>query len=386
MFKYLIVLLCLLFGGVAEAKTIDIGPCGECLEFDITDTNEYWENLTGGVRHYGSYIGQTIVSSTINFNNIFSRDDIGDVYISAVNNRGNPMSNTNLKTFDFISNIENYNQSKLYEFYYENKIGNIFFKIGKFDFSSDFGFDNLSAKFLNASMMTSMVINNNTYNMTNYGPTASPGIEVRYYHDNWILKLGLSSDNPYNGNLNLNFANINTDKFGTDLFFKKPMFYLEYVYNLYIKNLKGTYYIGGFYDTGKQANTYSNHFYSGNGAGYFTLNQEIFKNKTSNLSIFLRYMIDPYNSRTNITSTFDTGLVYNTRDDYFGLSFSIAHANKHITTTFKDHNEYRIEFTYKHQINKYLFIQPDIQYIIHPSSGIGIKNEFVMGLRTVFNY
>lgn len=368
--KYFLILL-LFFPIQAEAMEINLDNCKDCLDLNLSDINEIWGNTIGGKKRKSSYLGQTTVSLDINFDKIFHKN-YGKISVSGINVRGNPESNKNYETLDFISSIENYNQTKLYEFYYENNFKNLYFKVGKFDLSSEFGFDNFTSKFLNASGITSMVVNNNSYNMTNYGPTSSLGISMKYKINDNIFKIGLSSDNPYNGKYKKDFTNINTDKYGTDVNFKSPMLYFEYekVYK------HGKYYIGGFYDFGKEPITYDKNFHRRNFAIYFTFNQELYKD----LNLFFRVVYDPKNNVINIKYTVDTGIVYSN----FGLMFSIANENKHITTKYKNHNEYRLEFFYNKKINNFLYIQPDIQYIVHPSANY--RNEMLIGCRTVLNF
>lgn len=375
MFKKICCLVSLLFPFPVMAEEIKFNNCkNDCFEINITDINEVWGNVSGNKNKKVSYLGQTVISGLVNFNGIFNKPYYGDVVISGINIRGNPESNSVYRTMDFISSIENEDQTKIYEFYYENQIKNFYFKIGKFDFSSDFGFDGLTSQFLNASMFSSMVINNNTYNMTNYGPSSSPGIEIDYKIKNYILKYGVASDNPYKGKFNENFSNMNLDRYGTDMNFKSPIMYFEIEKDY--KNSK--YIIGGFYDFGRQANTYTNNFHKVDYSYYVTINQEIFKN----LYAFSRFMIAPKHNVTNINYTLDTGFVFK---DSFGIAGSLTNENKKVETKYKNHNEYRIELFYRYNFtNQNFYIQPDIQYIIHPSADY--KNETITGIRTVYNF
>lgn len=390
MFKYFFVLFLLFIPTEVWAKNSNTVTCDDCKKYNITkyvdfnlvDINEYWGNASGGIKHTTSYLGQTVGSVTIHMDKL-TNYNIGSLYISGINVRGNPKSNTNLRTLDFISNIENFNSLKIYEFYYYNSFGNLNIKVGKFDFFSDFGHDDDTSQFLNASMITSMVINNNTYNMTNYGPSPSPGAELEYGKNGFDIKAGISSDNPYHGNFYKNFSNINSDNHGTDIYLNSPMINFELRYTSHINNLRGVYYIGGFYDFGKQANTYTNIFHSRNSAYYITINQEFLKTNTATYEWFFRYMIDPYSSKTNIKYTMDTGFLYKNKKSTIGIGFSITNPNHHLKLKYD--NEYRLEVMYKYNLNNNITIQPDIQYIIHPGAEYK-TNELVFGLRETFVY
>ena len=381
MIRRLILYLCLFLSTPALAKPISTPSCNSCFNVNLTDINEYWGNATGGQKQRGSYLGFTEVSIDVHLDRIFN-GHYGNFHVSAENNRGNPMSDTNLGTLNFISNIENYHQTKLYEFYYENQFGPWYFKIGKFDFTRDFEIDDITSSFLNASMGTSMVINNNTLNMTNYGPASAPGIEVRYKSNGWNIELGASSDNPYRGKFDEDFSNINTDPHGTDISWKSTMFYIEVKKNLDINGLKGMYSVGGLLDTGRQANTYDGIFHKGNDIIYATVNQEMWRKKDKSISLFSRFSIDPRGDRTDIDYTLDSGVFYQFGDDFLGAGFSITKPNHRLHLP---KSEMRIELTYNHVFNKYIVVQPNIQYIIHPG-GTKARDELVMGVRTTFTY
>lgn len=372
--------LCLLVPTPALAKTISIPECNDCFDINITDINEYWGNVSGGMKHKGSYLGFTEIGLNLHLDKIFD-GVFGNLHISAENNRGNPMSNTNLRTLDFISNIENYNQTKLYEIFYENNLGPFYFKFGKFDFGRDFEIDNITSSFLNASMITSMVINNNTFNMSNYGPASELGVELRYRKNNWDIGFGASSDNPYRGDFNLDFTNINSDSHGTVLSWKSTMFYFEVKKKTRIFGLDGFYEVGGFLDTGKQANTYDGKFHRGNEIIYLMFNQEVWRRNNKSISLFSRFVIDPRNDRTNIEYTSDSGVFYQFDNDYIGAGFSITKPNSKLHL----HNEMRLELTYSHDFDQYFSIQPNIQYIIHPG-GTSSRDELVFGMRSTFVY
>ena len=379
MIRRLILYLCLFITTPAFSKTVPLPYCDSCIDFNLLDINEYWGNEMGGEKKRGSYLGFTEASVDIHLDKIFN-GHYGSFHISGENNRGNPMSNKNLGTLDFISNIENYNQAKLYEFYYENNFGPWYFKFGKFDFARDFEIDNISSDFLNASMVSSMVINNNTFNMSNYGPASSPGAEVRFTTDEWDIGLGISSDNPYRGNFNKDFTDMNTDPTGTAIFWKTSMIYLEVKKNIKIMGLLGTYTVGGFIDTGKQANTYDDRFHTGNELFYATVNQTVWENNIKSLSVFVRLAVDPRKDRTAIDYTIDTGILYQEGDDFAGLGFSLTKPNSRMLLP---ESEMRLEATYSHSFNKYIAVQPNIQYIIHPG-GMKEENELVTGVRTTF--
>lgn len=377
------------------AATFDVKDCKQCVSLNISNIDEYWFNSSGGMSHRGSYLGSTTVSLDINSKLLFG-SDYGSIYISGVNNRGNPQSQNNLLTFDTISNIENFNSTKLYELYYHKTFGDFSFKIGKIDFSSYFGVDDYTGKFINGGLVTSTVYNNNSYFQNNYTPISSPGIEMEYTKDKITYKLGVSSDNPFKENYkNPNYPNIDNDKHGLDFNFTSPMIYYDVSYSNNIHGYDYNVILGGFYDSGKQPISYDNKKHKSNMGMYINFNQEIWKKDNKNLVFFSRFFVDPMQKYENVLYTLDCGFVYQNNDDYIGLSFSDTRGSKYLNYDMthnitKNHNEYKLELTYYHQINKWFSIQPDIQYIIRPGGMIfdtkPIKNELIFGLRSSFSY
>lgn len=373
-FRLILFFLIISYPGLAWSKTLDFVPCNQCVTLSITDINDIWYNAQGGVKKKASYLGFTEVTLDVDLSKF---SPLGNIHVSGENNRGSPPTNSNYQTLDFISNIENYNQTKLYEVYYEQSFDKWYIKLGKFDFMRDFEFDDISSNFLNASMVTSMVINNDTYNMSNYGPMGNPGAEISYSSKTWNIKAAVSGDNPYHIKDPSNYSNIPADPRGTDLYFNQPVIYLEVSKLAYVFKKEGHYALGLFWDTGKQDITYSDNYHGGNQIIYATANQQVFKHNRYSLSLFSRFALDLKPNRAVINSTVDTGLLLYRGLDFIGISYSLAKINRRSQLI----PESRIEFTAYHTINSYWSIQPDVQYIIHPG-GTTNQNEILLGLRS----
>ncbi|AXH72874.1 MAG: carbohydrate-selective porin, OprB family [Caudoviricetes sp.] len=352
------------------AKTLNVENCKSCIDINVTDSNEYW-NV------HNSYIGQTIISLNIKKDLI----KIGGLYASYDNNRGNTITNNYVGSFNSISSIENNNTNKLYELYYYNTYKNIFFKVGKFDLQSDFGSDESFSYFINTSSTSSSIFSNNTYEMSNYGPVSSLGIysEFNIFH-NILLKAAIVSDNPFK--VNTDISTSKNDIYGNTFKIESPLFLLQL--DMVYGNKNKTYIsIGGFYDLGKQSITYSNNIHKTNASFYISITKDLFYTKKYNLQFMVRYMNDPYTSRSVISSTFDTGLLYTSNKNIIGIIFGYEKGDKNLFVN-KSKLEYRFELTYRYNITDNFFIQPDIQYIFNLSGTS--KNMFLIGIRETLNY
>jgi porin len=76
-----------------------------------------------------------------------------------------------------------------------------------------------------------------------------------------------------------------------------------------------------------------------------------------------------------------TGFLCKTHDDELGIAIAhahLAHANE---------SETAIELTWHKPLLRYFYLQPDIQYIIHPSGkSSGLKNVLAAFLRFGFEF
>lgn len=77
------------------------------------------------------------------------------------------------------------------------------------------------------------------------------------------------------------------------------------------------------------------------------------------------------------------GLLDGRNDDIAGVAITVNHASsKYRSTNNAETNELNLELTYKAQIKPWLFIQPDLQYIVNPGMDKSYKNATVIGFRT----
>jgi len=109
------------------------------------------------------------------------------------------------------------------------------------------------------------------------------------------------------------------------------------------------------------------------------------------LTAFLRYgvanddinMLDSYLGGGIVA----TGLIRTRPEDQFGLAFSSARVGDpamrvaRLAGTVLASHETNIEFTYSTQINSWLRLQPNIQYVVNPGADKALDNALVLGIR-----
>jgi porin len=81
------------------------------------------------------------------------------------------------------------------------------------------------------------------------------------------------------------------------------------------------------------------------------------------------------------------GLIAGRDDDIAGVAMTINHASdKYRSLNTAESHETGVELTYREQIKPWFAVQPNLQYIINPNMDPTIKNAWVLGLRTEFEF
>ena len=119
------------------------------------------------------------------------------------------------------------------------------------------------------------------------------------------------------------------------------------------------------------------------------------------LSLFARVAAVP-SDRNLISFTVDTGLHYvglfpGRPHDVTGVGFSYSRISNRARDLARDENvladaaaplpdyEAVLEWTYRIEIKPWWYLQPDVQYIVHPGGSSAIPDALVIGLRCVFS-
>ena len=119
------------------------------------------------------------------------------------------------------------------------------------------------------------------------------------------------------------------------------------------------------------------------------------------LSLFARVAAVP-SDRNLISFTVDTGLHYvglfpGRPHDVTGVGFSYSRISNRARDLARDENVFAdaaaplpdyeavLEWTYRIEIKPWWYLQPDVQYIVHPGGSSAIPDALVIGLRCVFS-
>ena len=279
---------------------------------------------------------------------------------------------SDINSYDPIKSI-----NQISELYYEQSVKDDLFniKIGKQDANVDFQSLNTGFEFLNLAFS---FIDNTPMPLF---PSQQMGVRAR-------LKLPKNvyiQDGFYDGNLAIG-ANPKS-------FFTGENNYLNMteIYKLTnFKGKEGKYLIGDWIKTGKYE-SFRNSIERNNYGFYAGFEQKLinrFEDKSGGLNVFGQFGY-ARNSINDVPYYGGLGLVFKgittkRKDDSIGIAFGWHQFDRQLHKIENRTSEKVIELFYKIKVTEFLYIQPDIQYIIKP--GGNEKNAFAIGLRSCITF
>ena len=311
-----------------------------------------------------------------------------------------------------ISNIAGFPTVRMNELWFQQNFlsDRISIRVGQLGADSEFDLSTHSVVFLNGAFSWSPYLSNNIPNGGPAYPMGTPGIRLALTPVNWLSYQGaVFQGNPF-------AQNVNRYGFRWDLSASNGYFSIhEVTFRLSqgseSSGLPGTFKIGGWFDTAPNPNDNSTPPW--NYGFYFVADQMLYRVANSDgtpvtdnkgqqtttasptnkgLGIFTHLGFSPQSS-SFMNFYIDGGLTYKglipTRDnDVVGVAVGYGHLSDNAQD-----NEGRstpgyeivLETTYQIELATWLSLQPDVQYVIHPS-GTKIPNALVLGARTTMSF
>jgi porin len=285
----------------------------------------------------------------------------GEFLIHGANSHGGEPSADLIGDFQVVSNIEAGNHTFMYELWFKQTVKNISATIGLQDLNTEFAYSNVASLFINSSFGVHSVISDNI--LAPIFPLTSPGITLcwnisRRSNIKAAVYKGCPIDfetNPYNIRWDMNHLQgllcvtegqyIWTGNKVANNALKAGVFFHQHcpesdVVNSETGNMLA--YDYGFYMTGDHL---------------------VFSSDRNTLSFFYQLGVCPRNDNFAYLGAgcAYTGLFSKKRADVLGL----AVANGMLTKE-RGQDETTFELTYNIQLTKHLYIQPEMQYVVHP--------------------
>lgn len=346
--------------------------------YSASYTGDFVNNLFGGIKRGSAYLGMANLS--VGFDTEKAKMwNGGELYVNLANTHGFKPSVKLIGDFQIASNIEAGNLTYLHELWYKHTFRKIVLITGLQDLCNEFLSSENAALFLNSSFGVPSNIANNI--PISIFPLTSIGVQAHLnVSKNFIIKFALFDgmptdwfDNPHNIAWHLS----KKDGFIT---------FSEISYNNLLLESDGTYKLGYCFHNKEFVNTIpENNKYIENAPSnysfYFVADQTIINFKNSKkLSFFFQGSMSPKLINENYYYTGMglnfKGLMSKRPNEIMGLG--IAHAGFENAIV----NETVIELTYMFEMNRNIYIQPDIQYIINPAATASkLKNAILANIR-----
>ena len=347
--------------------------------FEASYVADNINNISGGIKTGSAYLGMANI--ILDFNTeIAGLWKGGKLFFNVANTHGDEPSKYLLGDVQVLSNIEAGNHTYLQEFWFKQKVKKTEIIAGLQDLNDEFANSEYGALYLNSSFGILPTISNN-FNAPIF-PLTTMGITCKWNTSKeftWINALydgspvGFNS-NPYNLKWQFNS--------GDGL-----LIISEIQRQNKTNRLPGVYKLGAyshFHKKGKNIDTPDSLTNSLLGL-YAFFDQTVWIHEYKSAGFFGQLGYSPSAASTNniyIGSGVNfTGLLCKKAKDMFGIAFA------HVVFTRNKHSETAIELTYQYQFSEQIFIQPDLQYIIHPSgTNESLPNALAANFRFGFNF
>jgi porin len=363
-------------------------------------TGEVFGNLTGGIKTGVTYEALLKVALQLDLGRIAGWNG-ATIYGSMFYPHGEGLTNRFTGDFNRLSNIDAYDSVRLFELWFQQKIGGDQFslRIGQMSADVEFYQSASSNLFINSCFGTFPTIAFGT-NLPVY-PVGGIGARIDYRpNSNFALRAGLFDSDPGIQNLN--------DKHGT-VFHLNPnaglILIAEGVYQTKPTpancGIVGTYTLGGYYDSRQFSGDFVHRAHSANGGFYAIADQIVYraepyvdeKSSDRGLSIFSSCAVAP-GDRNPVSFYLDggfdyIGLVPGRANDVIGVAVSYTKIGDDVvrnSAVVHSGHETVIEASYRIQLNDHFYLQPDVQCILHPGAFGEHPNTLVGGFRFDFTF
>ncbi|MEO8207264.1 MAG: carbohydrate porin [Chthoniobacterales bacterium] len=378
-------------------------------------TAEVWGNTTGGMSQGSVYTG------LLNFGiNLDLEKAVGWKGASMRTNwlwlSGSDISQNNIGNFLTVSNIAGFDTLRMFELWFQQKLfdDKISLRVGQLGADTEFIISDYGATFINSTFGWPAFTANNLPNGGPAYPVGTPGIRLAVNPVDWFtFQTAAFQGNVYAQNVNRYGFRWRLNSANGYFFINEAQF--RWNRRDAETGLPGQFKAGAWFNTEEFTNFYNGNSVYGNYGIYFIVDQMLWRKPVPPASLakdgkatadkkevtaaksdqglgwFGRIAFDPQD-RNFVGFYFDTGLTFKglipTRDnDIFGVAFAYAQLGQGAQQLAINSGsvgvgaEMVLEFTYQAQLNKWLSIQPDLQYIINPGGNQNLGNAFVIGGR-----
>jgi porin len=376
------------------------GAAQEGITFAGEYTGEVFGNIGGGIKTGATYDGLLKLALQIDLGRMAGWNG-ATIYGSMLYPHGQGLTDQFTGDFNRLSSIDAYDSVRLFELWFQQQLwgGQFSIRIGQMSADSEFFQPETSSLFINSCFGTFPTISFGTA-LPIY-PVGGLGLRVDYRPTSSItFRAAFFDSSPGNQNLD--------DKHGT-LFHLNPnggvLLIAEAAYHINPtktnRGFSGIYTLGGYYDSKRFTGSFVQPKHSANGGLYAIADQVVYraepyvdeKSSSRGLSVFSSCAVAP-GDRNLVSFYLDGGLNYiglvpGRENDISGLAVSYTKIGNDVVsngTVVHSGHETVIEASYRIQLTEHLYLQPDVQCILHPGAFGERPNTLVGGLRFDFTF
>jgi porin len=352
-------------------ESIKINRKPSPFHFQASYTGDVVSNFSGGKNQGTTYLGLANLKAGFDTEKAGWWKS-GEMFVNIGNTHGGKPSEDLVGDFQGISNIEAGNLTFMYELWYKQHIGNVEMVVGLQDLNADFAVSKNGAIFNNSSFGIHSSIADNI--STPIFPLTALGLNVKWNISDIIewknaIFDGTPDDfenNPYNIHWKLSkeqgFLTVSELQFSNSI----------------LKDRTGTFKVGFYYHQHNDTIDLEQR----NGGIYMVIDQQL----TDKITLFSQIGISPKKMNRNnhyYSVGFNyIGLFSNRPADECGLALAYAGIHDNIVGS-----ETAIEMAYNFIVNKYIYLKPDLQYVINPAgTGQKLNNALVGFIRFGIRY
>jgi len=392
------------------------------VEFSGSYIAEIWGNPIGGTSQEAVYTGILQFGATADLEKLVGWKG-ASINTSWLWLSGSDISANNVGNFFTVSNIAGFNTLRLLDLWFQQNLfdDKLSLRVGQLNADSDFVISNYGALFINSTFGWPAFVYMNTPNGGPAYPMGTLGARIAWTPAEWFsFQTAIFQGDVFAQNVNRHGFRWRLSAETGYLWMNEAQF--RWNHQDSATGLPGQFKVGFWYDTADFTTVApdSTTEYQGNYGLYGIVDQMLYREpseaavpaskdgktvvdgksaaknspptpSTQGLGWFGRIAFSPPD-RNYLSFYFDTGLSYQglipTRDsDTIGVAFAYGQLSPGTAQAAFDAGsrevgaEMVLEATYQVQVNNWLIVQPDVQYIINPGGSASVGNALVIGGR-----
>jgi porin len=354
-------------------------------------TGEAWDNVRGGIRTGADYMQNIDAQLSVDTERAYGWTG-GRFFIEGFYGNGTPYNDAFIGSVQDASVIDlgKNNMARLYQVYYDQRLGNTDIRFGVMDIETEFGITRAMDPFFNGAFAWTTTLDHSgeQLNGPSTFPNTSLGIRIRQKINDQL---------SIQGALLNGMADLPDSSRAIDVQINKQngalaIAEVDYTPIARTKIYAGYWTYTGLFDTQNEFNddgtvrqVWGSHgAYVGAGTRLYTIDGP------RGLDAFVNFGVA--DDRTNVVDRSVnagltwTGLIDSRPADKLSFGVSVAHAGSpfqgaqiaELGSVFQ--YETVFEVTYRAKVTDWLTVQPDVQYIMHPGFDPTLKDAFMFGL------